>query len=215
MSQLINIVRRLLTWLWTTRTGRVTLVGLLAAAGAGIYLVYWLVSPLFIDEVVDEQFPLTTNAVIPADMTREKAQEVMEEAAGVKTEVSESMTQEMQAADVVELKSGMFTDADAFHEGMGTATLYRLEDGSHVLRFEDFRVTNGPDLRVLVSPHPNPAGRGDISDAGYTELDGLKGNVGSQNYFLPDDLSPDDVNSVIIYCKPFRVVFSTAPLSEK
>ena len=91
---------------------------------------------------------------------------------------------------------------------------YQLEDGSHVLRFEDFRVTNGPALFVLVSPHPNPEGRGDISDAGYVELARLKGNVGNQNYVLPDDLDPDDINSVIIYCKPFRVVFSTAALSD-
>ena len=70
-----------------------------------------------------------------------------------------------------------------------------------------------PPLFVLVSPHPNPGGRGDLSDAGYTELARLKGNVGNQNYLLPDDLSLDDVNSVIIYCKPFRVVFSTAALS--
>ena len=204
-------LKRLLTWLTTTTKGRIAVAGLVVAAAAGIYLAYWLVSPLFIDETVDEAFPLSATAVIPESMTREEAEETMEQAAEVETEVVEAMTDAMESAQA--LKSGMFIDGDAFHKGMGAATLYRLPDGSHVLRFEDFRVTNGPDLRVLVSPHPNPGGRGDISDAGYTELDKLKGNVGNQNYILPADLSPDDLNSVIIYCKPFRVVFSVASLS--
>ena len=204
-------LKRLLTWLTTSTKGRIALTGLVVAAAAGIYLAYWLISPLFIDETVDEAFPLSATAVIPENMTREEAEETMEQAAEVETPVAEAMMEEMESAEVV--KSGMFVDGDAFHNGMGAATLYRLPDGSHVLRFEDFRVTNGPDLRVLVSPHPNPGGRGDISDAGYTELDKLKGNVGNQNYILPADLSPDDLNSVIIYCKPFRVVFSVAALS--
>ena len=136
---------------------------------------------------------------------------MMSAASKLEIEVEESMTDAMSAATIV--KIGAFVDGDAFHKGEGSATIYQLEDGSHVLRFEDFRVTNGPALFVLVSPHPNPGGRGDLTDAGYTELARLKGNVGNQNYILPADLDPDDINSVIIYCKPFRVVFSTAPLT--
>ena len=92
-------------------------------------------------------------------------------------------------------------------------TIYRLADGAYVLRFEDFEVTNGPDLRVLVSPHPNPRGSGDATAEGYVELGKLKGNIGSQNYRFPEGLTPDAFQSVVIYCKPFRVVFSVASLS--
>ena len=147
-------LKRLLTWLTTSTKGRIALTGLVVAAAAGIYLAYWLISPLFIDETVDEAFPLSATAVIPENMTREEAEETMEQAAEVETPVAEAMMEEMESAEVV--KSGMFVDGDAFHNGMGAATLYRLPDGSHVLRFEDFRVTNGPDLRVLVSPTPQP-----------------------------------------------------------
>ncbi len=210
--QYVQHLQRLLKWLRTTRSGRIASVGLLAIAIVGVYAAYWLVSPLFIDETVDEAFPLSASAVIPDGMSRAEAEETMAAAAELETAVSETMSEAMASATA--LRSGMFVDADAFHSGEGAATLYQLEDGSYVLRFEAFRVTNGPDLRVLVSSHPNPSGRGDISAAGYTELDRLKGNVGSQNYFLPAELSPDDVQSVIIYCKPFRVVFSVAALSE-
>ena len=44
------------------------------------------------------------------------------------------------------------------------------------------------------------------------ELDKLKGNMGNQNYPIPEmDLS--QYRSVVIYCKPFHVIFSVAPLS--
>ncbi len=184
---------------------------MLAAAIPLLLLAGWLLRPLFVDTVVDESFPLGADATIPEALTDDQARVMMSAASRLEIAVEESMTEAMSAA--TQLKSGAFIDGDAFHKGEGSATIYQLEDGSHVLRFEDFRVTNGPALFVLVSPHPNPEGRGDISDAGYVELARLKGNVGNQNYILPDDLDPEDVNSVIIYCKPFRVVFSTAPLT--
>ncbi len=206
-------IRRLLNWLWTTRRGRIVLAGMIAAAIPLLLLVGWLIRPLFFDTVVDEAFPLSADAEIPEVLSEDEATVMMSAASKLEIEVEEAMPEAMQAAGVVELKTGGFVDGDAFHRGEGKATIYQLEDGSHVLRFEDFRVTNGPALFVLVSPHPDPQGRGDIADAGYVELARLKGNVGNQNYVLPADLDPDDINSVIIYCKPFRVVFSTAALN--
>ncbi len=208
---MIQLIRRILSWLWTTRNGRITLAGMIAAAIPLLLLAGWLIRPLFVDTVVDEAFPLGADATIPEQLTDDEARVMMSAASKLEIEVEESMTEAMSAA--AHLKTGAFVDGDAFHKGQGSAAIYQLEDGSHVLRFEDFRVTNGPALFVLVSPHPDPRGRGDIAAAGYTELARLKGNVGNQNYILPDDLDPDDINSVIIYCKPFRVVFSTAPLT--
>ena len=211
MRQIMRQIKRILTWLWTTRNGRITLAGMVAAAIPLLVLAGWLIRPLFVDTVVDESFPLGADATIPEQLSDDEARVMMSAASKLEIEVEESMTEAMSVA--TQVKSGTFVDGDAFHKGEGSATIYRLEDGSHVLRFEDFRVTNGPALFVLVSPHPSPGGRGDLTEAGYTELARLKGNVGNQNYVLPADLAPDDVNSVIIYCKPFRVVFSVAALS--
>ena len=185
---------------------------MVAVAAPALYLAWWLGSPLLIDDEVDEAFPLSASAVIPAGTTREEAETTMEEAAELEREVAEARMEAMAAATV--LKSGTFEGADAFHSGEGTATIYQLDDGSYVLRFEDFRVTNGPDLRVILSPHPNPEGRGDVTAAGYIEIGRLKGNVGPQNYFFPQGVTPDEFQSVIIYCRPFHVVFSVAALSE-
>ena len=127
--------------------------------------------------------------------------------------VTGMMPEMMAAMSPVAVRQGTFRDADSFHQGEGSATVYELPDGTHVLRFEDFRVTNGPDLRVLLATHPDPQGRNEVQGPGYVELGKLKGNIGNQNYPFPEGLSPDDYGSVVIYCKPFHVVFSVAPLS--
>jgi hypothetical protein len=101
---------------------------------------------------------------------------------------------------------------DNIHKGEGQATIYTLPDGKRVLRFEDFRVTNGPDLFVYLSGHAQPRSAAELHGQGDFDLGRLKGNIGSQNYELPDDLDLSKFKSVVIYCKQFSVVFSTATL---
>ena len=180
---------------------------------------WWLLSPIFISTTVEEDFPLAAGAVIPADMTMAEAEEIMVEAASKFNNYDERVPSEMAMpndpmqmdASALVVKSGDFRDGDSFHKGSGTATIYRAPDGKHLLRLEDFRVTNGPDLRVLLVPASDPQGRDDVQ--GYLELGKLKGNMGNQNYFLPDGEDATDYHSVVIFCYPFKVVFSVATLS--
>ena len=173
---------------------------------------WWLLAPLFLDTEVDEAFPLTENATIPSNISQSEAETVMMTMAKVETKMDEEMPKEMMEASNVVVKSGNFRDGDSFHKGEGKATVYKLADGGHVLRFEDFKVTNGPDLRVLLVKSANPQGRGDL-DSGYEELGKLKGNIGNQNYTIPGNIDADGYGSIVIYCKPFHVVFSVAPLN--
>lgn len=176
-------------------------------------LAWWLLSPLFISQTVDEEFPRAANAVIPADMTMAAVESEM---AAMET-VDRPMTtpEAMPAAGPTAIAAGNFRDADSFHRGSGTATIYRNADGSHILRFEDFRVTNGPDLRVLLAQSPDPQSRRELQDGGFVHLAMLKGNIGSQNYEIPAEVDPAaQGGSVIIYCQPFQVIFSVAPLER-
>ena len=160
--------------------------GVRAVVGLGAVAVlaaaWWLGSPLFLDDVVDEEFPLSASAEIPADMTQDQVELEMETAAEID---AATVTDEMpeDAAGPVLVATGSFAGADDFHQGSGTASLYELDDGSNVLRFEDFDVTNGPDLHVLLVPNDAPESRDDIT--GYVDLGSLKGNVGNQNYEIP------------------------------
>ena len=112
------------------------------------------------------------------------------------------------------LKSGPFRDADSFHKGSGLATIYRTPDGGHLLRLEDFQTTNGPELHVVLSQSPDPQSSAEVKSPGYLDLGKLKGNIGNQNYPIPSGTDVGAQMSVVIYCKPFSVVFSVAPLSD-
>ena len=188
------------------------IIGVLIAI-AVVAFGWWLLSPLFITKEVDEEFPLTANAVIPEGMDRAEAEMVMSTMAGMGEKVDETMPEMPVAREPVRLKSGEFRDGDRFHKGSGQALIYDLPDGSQVLRFEDLEVTNGPDLRVILTTVADPDSSEDVHAAGYIELDKLKGNVGNQNYPIPADADVDSFKSVVIYCKPFRVVFAVANLS--
>ncbi len=184
---------------------------LIAAIVVGVPILafgWWLGSPLFITNEVDEEFPVSAGAVVPADMTAEEVEAEMETAA---TSPDSQTEEAMPGADPVKLVGGVFVGADSFHEGSGRATIYDLGDGERVLRLEAFTVTNGPALHVLLVPDPRPEGRDDVT--GYLDLGVLKGNVGNQNYEIPADVDVSEFGSVVIYCEPFHVIFATAGLS--
>ncbi len=113
----------------------------------------------------------------------------------------------------VALLSGMFKDADARHQGSGDATIYQLADGTNVLRVENLDVTNGPDLHVFLAPVEDADRREDVMAEGYLDLGELKGNKGDQNYIILGSFDPSKEWTVVIYCVPFHVIFSTAPLA--
>ncbi len=123
----------------------------------------------------------------------------------------QAMPPDMPAEPVI-LARGSFIDIDPIHGAVGTATVYALPTGERILRFEDFRSKNGPDLHVYLSseaPTSTFAGLGEMA----LHLGALKGNIGSQNYDIPADADLSQFKSIVIYCRPFSVVFSTAEFS--
>ena len=129
------------------------------------------------------------------------------------TPIPPTTTPEPSADPPIAIKQGQFKGADSFHRGSGSATMYQLPDGEHLLRFEDFTVTNGPRLHVYLSRHPDPDRSSSVVADGHLDLGRLKGNRGNQNYEIPSGIDISEYNSVVIYCVPFRVVFSVAPLN--
>ncbi len=182
-------------------------------------IAWYLGSPLFISKTVNEAFPtsggtagaafpMSGDATVPKGMTQQQVEEAMNQASKVSTSATEPMPTRVAAATVV--ARGTFAGRDDFHRGEGTATLYRV-DQALVLRFEGFKVTNGPALYVILTKHPAPKTSADVQE-GHVEITTLKGNIGSQNYTLPQGVRPGDFRAVVIYCKQFHVVFATATL---
>ncbi len=93
-----------------------------------------------------------------------------------------------QSPAPVFLASGQFGEIDGLHKGEGKALVVVLPDGQRFLRFEDFKVTNGPDLYVYLSGHTAPRDKAQLHQGAAFEVGRLKGNIGNQNYTLPADL---------------------------
>jgi hypothetical protein len=150
-------------------------------------------------------------------MAQKPAAAMADKAAGAPADAmaqkpADAMAQKPAATGPVALSSGQFGEIDAIHKGQGKATIYKLPDGTRVLRFEEFQVQNGPDLYVYLSGHPAPRNGDQVHEGGF-EVARLKGNIGDQNYELPGDLDLAQIKSAVIYCRRFSVVFSTAELA--
>lgn len=116
-----------------------------------------------------------------------------------------------EAAAARVLASGSFIEIDALHWGEGTATLYQLDDGRRVLRFEEFASARGGEVYVYLSRDPQPRAALEVG-RDYLNLGRLKGNRGSQNYLLPIGQDGNGYQSAVIFCRQFNMVITSARL---
>ncbi len=198
---------------------------LIAVAVAGLVITEpWL---YFVNREVNEAFPGLTDAQreAVANMPEDQKQALIDMAMSTRKMVEDTAIAQIgedlvvpaaeqamppdMPAEPTALAMGSFIDIDPIHGAEGSATIYQLPDGARVLRFEDFRSKNGPDLHVYLSTEA-PTSTFASLGADEIHLGALKGNVGNQNYEVPDDVDLSQYRSVVIYCVPFRVVFSTA-----
>jgi hypothetical protein len=127
------------------------------------------------------------------------------------TEVNEDFAAaESAPGDRTAVSSGEFHAVA--HPGTGEAIVYRMEDGSRVLRLENLDIFNGPALYVYAVAAEDTNDDEAVVDAGFLDLGPLKGNKGNQTYKLPVEFDPEKHQSITIWCKRFSVNFATAPL---
>ena len=171
----------------------------LAAIGGVLY--WFQPQALFIDQTVDEQAP--GSAMSKDDAMKDDAMK------------DDAMKDDAMKDDAMAKDGAMMTLAGSFrsidHETSGKATLSKADDGHYYVRFEDFRTENGPDLVVYLSSAASTA-KGTQFAQSFVDLGELKGNIGNQNYRVPDDANLDQFKSVVVWCRRFNVAFGAAPL---
>ncbi len=91
------------------------------------------------------------------------------------------------------------------HRASGSASLYRLGDGTAFVRFEDIDIQNGPDYVVYLVP-----GTDRRTPGAGVELGPLKGNQGTQNYVVPAGVDLQAPQTVLIWCRAFAVPVANA-----
>jgi hypothetical protein len=205
----------------------VTVVVIIAGVGA-----VYLVSPLFISTQVNE--PLPTSALqsesyqrfismneeekmqAAKQMSSQERDTIMTVSARVNNSIDESMDQillqqqrpQNTTSSVINtttnaLRTGSFVGiGDGIHNVEGMAKVIPLQDWSNILRLENLRVTNGPDLYVYLAT--------DKSASDFVSLGKLKANNGNQNYNIPSEIVLAKYDTVLIWCRPFSVLFGSA-----
>ncbi|KEK21868.1 DM13 domain-containing protein [Bacillus gaemokensis] len=128
-------------------------------------------------------------------------------------QINEALPQtEIKSKDVQQqervISKGQFQNG--VHETIGVATIYQLPDGKRVLRLTNFETSNGPDVRVVLVPTESLKNNEDVKNYKYIELGKLKGNKGSQNYEIPEDVDINTYGLVSIWCKRFNENFGMA-----
>jgi hypothetical protein len=117
-------------------------------------------------------------------------------------------TPQLASAAPKPLATGTFVTGA--HDTSGSATIYSLDDGTRILRLENFSTSNGPKVHVILTDHPVTGN--DVEDDKSVDLGDLKGNTGNQNYAIPAGVDLAHVKAVAIYCERFKVNFGAATL---
>src|SRR6185503_5899193 len=164
-------------------TVKKTIIAAIIIAAIVIPAAVYAAGPLFINTTIDEAAPIASS-----DTTMDKD--------------GDSMTG--KPSEIVTKVAGMFVGVgDGIHDAKGTATVIPADTGN-VLRLEEFRSTNGPDLYVYLST--------DKGATEYVNLGRLKANMGNQNYDIPDGTDLSKYDTVLVWCQQFSVLFGSAEL---
>jgi len=203
------------------------IIGIIIAAIA-IPLGVYTISPLFINTEINEPLPplssdssigfekfmaMTEDEKINAakNMTVEEKDRIMKMAAEQDTTINETMTTTMNISQNREENKNLIVGDfmgvnDGIHDAEGKAKILTISDGSQILRLEDFRSTNGPDVHLYLST--------DKQASDFIDLGRLKANNGNQNYQIPINTNFSKYKYVLIWCQPFSVLFGSAQLSS-
>ena len=164
---------------------KLIIIALVAIIGMGVA---YAISPYFTSSTVNETLP---NSAIPLKMEDT-------------TMKDESMMKDV----IIQTYAGTFVGVDdGIHDAQGTVRTIPLNDGNNVLRLENFKATNGPDLYVYLST--------DTKASEFVSLGKLKANNGNQNYDIPENTDLQKYSKVLIWCKAFGVLFGNADLSSQ
>ena len=142
-----------------------------------------------------------------ANMTSHEMDMIMTGAAQMTREVNETIAAmspaELEKATILLLRFGNLSSPQNETRAQGLAKILSVND-NQFLRFENFKITNGPDLHVYFT--------NGIDIKSGMDLGSLKGNIGAQNYFLGDVANKYD--TVVIASKPFGTIFASSFLKS-
>ena len=153
-------------------------------------IVWYLGSPLFVRTYRNEAVPLPAPSL--------NASGGFPSTTGVLNEASPTVGPRV-------VRSGELGYVDAIHNGKGPVRIVDV-GGQRFVRFEDVMITNAPDVHVYLSRETG----GKWDDGTSLYLGALKATNGSFNYEVPSSADVAAYQSVVVWCRAFRVLITWA-----
>ena len=85
----------------------------------------------------------------------------------------------------------------------GDVFVFETESG-HLLRFENFKSSNGPDVRIYLAE--------DTQAQGFVDLGVIKSTQGNFSYDIPESVNLNTKSYVLVWCEDFSVLFGSGKL---
>jgi hypothetical protein len=167
------------------------LAGALFTLAALCVIVWYLGSPLFVRTYRSEALP-SAAVVTPAATGGTQP-----------TAVTTAGSQDRPRV----VASGELGFVDSLHNGKGPVRIAEV-GAQRFVRFEDVALTNAPDVHVYLSLETG----GRWSEGTSLYLGPLKATNGSFNYELPPTADIGSYQSVVVWCRAFRVLITWADL---
>ena len=165
-------------------------------------IAYYLISPIFRVVELQEESPLD----VKPKLQIKDAMDTMDAATKAEFEKQvEAMKGQVIVMDDT-MPSGPKINAQGnfkprAHKVEGKALLIET-DGKKILRFENFKTINGPNLHIYLSS--------DLDSSDFIDLGEIKATKGNVNYEIPEGTDLTKYNKVLVWCVPFKVLFSYA-----
>ena len=107
------------------------------------------------------------------------------------------------------IATGIWQGIDEVRQAEGEVSIYRLSDGTRLLRFEEgFMSSRAPDIHIVFTRNPDP-----MDDRGvgvdYIDTGLLRGNTGAQNYTIPQSVDFSRYPVMALYSVEFNQVLAT------
>lgn len=164
---------------------------ILIALGVSVIVgvAWYALSPLFDNKVVNDDLPI----VVPIEKGSTEA------TASIAVEESDP---NRETAPVI---SGPFPIVDTpAHPASGVVRIVR-NAGETILRYENYKTINGPDVRVYLAK--------DLKAKEYVDLGPIKGTEGNINYTVPKGIDISQYRYALTWCEDFSVLFNSAEIS--
>jgi len=164
---------------------------------------YYTLSPIFNNIVVDDVLPaLEPGGISHLSDTQKSDMMQLLEANKV---TPEQMSEEMPKSQV-QISQAFAVQDTPLHPASGEVRLVE-SDGQTIVRFENFKTINGPNLHIYLAK--------DLEAKEFIDLGPIRGTEGNINYTIPEDVNLADYPYIMHWCVPFSVLFNYVEIQSR